>query len=156
MGVVLPVLPGPAIGFLGLLLLQFTSHHPFSLWFFLIWGGVMVLLTVLDYVIPIWGTKKFGGTKAGVRGSVIGLVVAVVILPILGIVIGPFGIIGLIAGPFLGAYIGERISGHHHEHALKSARGSFIGFLAGTGIKLVVCIIMLIYFCITVYQMTLQ
>ena len=101
LGTVLPILPGPVIGFVGLVLLQFTAHPPFSLRFFVMWGMVLGMLTILDYIIPLWGTKKFGGTKAGVRGSMVGLIFAVVILPILGIVIGPFGILGLIAGPFL-------------------------------------------------------
>ena len=150
-GVVLPVIPGPALWFFWLVLLQFTSPHPLSLSFFLIRGGIMLLLTILDYVIPIRWTKTFGGTKRGVRGSMIGLVIAVVILPLLGIVLGPFGILGLIAWPFLGAYVGERLWGRLHHHALRAATGSFVGFLAGTAIKLVVCVIMLVYFCINAY-----
>lgn len=155
-GSILPVLPGPMLGFIGLLLLHFTSAHPFGWVFFISRGVVMIVMTVMDYFIPIRWTKKFGGTKAGVRGSTIGLVITVMILPILGIVIGPFGIIGLIAGPFLGAYIGEKIAGRQHQHALRSAVGSFVGFLTWTLLKLVVCLIMAGYFFVNVYTLIIQ
>lgn len=100
--------------------------------------GILALgVTVLDYIIPGLGTKKFGGTKAGIRGSNIGLLVGVIGLPLLGIVIGPFGIFGIILGPFIGAYLGEKNAGSSQEKAFRSAIGSFIGFMAGTFAKLV-------------------
>lgn len=102
-------------------------------------------ITVLDYVVPIWGTKKFGGTKAGVRGSTIGLLVSMFVLPLLGITLGPFGIIGMLAGPFVGAYIGETRTGVSSDVALKAAFGSFVGFLAGTLIKLAYTIVVAVY-----------
>ena len=91
----------------------------------------------MDYFVPIWGTKKFGGTKAGVKGSTIGLIIGVIVLPLLGVVLGPFGIIGIIAGPFVGAYIGEKMSGVDDTLAWRSAFGSFVGFVAGTLLKVV-------------------
>lgn len=156
LGSLLPVLPGPIIGFAGLLLLHFTSASPFGRWFFIIRWIVIVLLTLMDYYVPIRWTKKFGWTKAGVRWSTIGLIIWVIVLPILWIVIWPFGLVGLIAWPFLGAYIGEKISGRHHQHALRSAVGSFIGFLAWTFVKLVVCLIMAGYFFVNVYSMIIK
>ena len=106
-----------------------------------IYGIVCLLITVLDYFVPIWGTKKFGGTKAGVRGSTIGLIIGVIVLPLLGIVLGPFGIIGIIAGPFVGAYIGEKMNGVDDTLAWRSAFGSFVGFVAGTLLKVVYSIV---------------
>ncbi|MCX6822602.1 MAG: DUF456 domain-containing protein [candidate division SR1 bacterium] len=152
LGSLLPVLPGPIIGFAGLLLLHFTSGQPFGWGFFIVRGIVIVGITIMDYYVPIRGTKKFGGTKAGVRGSTIGLIIGTMILPILGITIGPFGVAGLIIGPFLGAYAGEKLAGRHHQHALRSAVGSFIGFLAGTFVKFIVCLIMAGYFFVNVYH----
>ncbi len=152
LGSVLPVLPWPIIGFAWLLLLHFTSSHPFGWTFFIAWAIVIVIITLMDYYVPIRWTKKFGGTKAGIRGSTIGLIIWVVVLPLLGIVIWPFGLVGLIAGPFLWAYIGEKLAGRHHVHALRSAVGSFIGFLTWTLIKLVVCLIMAGYFFMNVYS----
>jgi uncharacterized protein len=152
LGSLLPVLPGPIIGFAGLLLLHFTSSHPFGWTFFIVRGIVIVAITLMDYYVPIRWTKKFGWTKAGARGSIIWLIIWTMILPILGITIWPFGLAGLIIGPFLGAYAGEKISGRHHERALRSAVGSFIGFLAWTFIKFVVCLIMAGYFFVNVYH----
>lgn len=155
-GSVLPVLPGPLLSFIGLLLLQLTSTHPFGWTFFIVWALIIIFLTVLDYIIPARGTKKFGGTKAGVRGSNIWLIISVVVLPIFGIVIWPFGLLGLIAWPFLWAYIGEKITGKHHDHALRSAIGSFVWFLAWSFLKIVVTIIMAGYFFVNIYKILVK
>ncbi len=151
LGAVLPGLPGPPLSYAALLLLQFTKDPPFSTGFLVIMGIVMVIVTLLDYVVPIYGTKKFGGSKQGVRGSTIGLIVGIFILPLLGIVIGPFGLVGIILGPFLGAYIGEKMTGKDSDTALRSAFGSFIGFLAGTFMKLAYSIVALVYFIIGLF-----
>ncbi|NVJ47488.1 MAG: DUF456 domain-containing protein [Cytophagia bacterium] len=127
-GCFLPILPGPPISFLALLLLEWTEKSPFdseTLW---TWGLVTAAVTALDYVVPIYGTKKFGGTKRGVWGSTIGLLVGLIFFP-------PFGII---IGPFVGAFLGEMSTGKStNEAALRSAFGSFIGFLVGTLLKLI-------------------
>lgn len=151
-GSILPVLPGPLLAYVAFIVLQMTSAHPFGWTFFIIWALIIIFLTVLDYIIPARGTKKFGGSKRGVRGSNIGLVVSVIVLPIFGIVIGPFGLLGLIAGPFLWAYLGEKYAGKQHEHALRSARGSFIGFVSWSLLKIVVSVIMSGYFLVNVYK----
>lgn len=127
LGCVLPVLPGPPLSYLGLLVLHFTERYQFSQRFLILWAVITVVVYALDYIIPVWGTKKFGGSKRGVWGSVIGLVIGLFFFP-------PFGII---IGPFLGAIIGELSSGKDSGTALKSGFGSFIGFLAGTLLKLI-------------------
>lgn len=136
-GDVVPVLPGVPISYAAILLLYFFTDITYSTEMLIIYAVVCMLITILDYLVPVWGTKKFGGTKAGVRGSTIGLIVGVLVLPMLGIVIGPFGLIGIIAGPFFGAYIGEKIGGVDDKLAWRSAFGSFIGFVAGTFLKLI-------------------
>ena len=135
-GDILPGIPGTPVSFLALLLLHWTEKISYSPRFLAITGVICVIITVLDYVVPVWGTKKFGGTKAGTRGSTIGLIVGILVLPALGIVIGPFGILGLLGGPFFGAYIGEKMGGTPDNKAWRSAFGSFIGFLAGTFMKI--------------------
>lgn len=137
LGDIIPGIPGTPVTFLALLLLHWTEKISYSPQFLLITGLICVIITVLDYVVPVWGTKKFGGTKAGTRGSTIGLIISVLVLPMLGIVIGPFGILGILGGPFIGAYIGEKMSGAPDNLALRSAFGSFVGFLAGTLMKIV-------------------
>lgn len=126
-GCVLPVLPGPPLSYVGLLLLHFTARYQFSTTFLVVWAIITVAVYALDYLIPAWGTKKFGGSKRGVWGSLIGLVVGIFFFP-------PFGII---IGPFLGAVIGELSAGKEHSAAMRSGFGSFMGFLLGTLLKLI-------------------
>jgi uncharacterized protein len=133
-GCLLPLLPGPPLSYIGLLIMQLRSDRPFTTKFLLIWAAITIVITVLDYVIPLYGTKKFGGTKYGVWGCTIGL--------ILGMFIPPWGII---LGPFAGAFLGEVIGNANSDHAFKAAIGSFIGFLFGTLLKLVTSCIMFYY-----------
>ncbi|MBE9491255.1 MAG: DUF456 domain-containing protein [Bacteroidetes bacterium] len=145
-GCILPIIPGQAISYFSLLMLQLTKKAPFNENFLVIMALIMVGVTIMDYVVPIYGTKKFGGTKKGLWGSAIGLIFGIIILPFMGIVIGPFGILGIILGPFAGAYIGESMAGRDSKTALRAAFGSFIGFLAGTMMKLAYSIIVAYYF----------
>jgi uncharacterized protein YqgC (DUF456 family) len=142
-GAILPGLPGVPVSWLGLLLLDLSHAADYTPAYLIIYAAVALIITILDYVIPIIGTKQLGGTKAGTKGSTWGLVVGIIVLPLLGITLGPMGIIGILGGPFLGAYLGEKWKGNK-EHALKSAFGSFIGFLAGTIIKTAYGIVVLI------------
>lgn len=135
-GCLLPVLPGPPISYLGLLLLQLIEDTPFSTQFMIIWLGITVVVVVLDYLIPAFGTKKYGGSRWGIAGTMIGLLVGIFIFP-------PFGII---IGPIAGALIGEALSGKTSEQVMRAAFGSFIGFLFGTMIKLVASSVMIYYF----------
>jgi uncharacterized protein len=139
-GSILPGLPGPPLSYLGLILLHITRFAQFSSGTLIGWALAVAVVAVLDYVVPVWGTRQFGGTRAGVRGSTVGLIIGVILLPMLGVVIGPFGIVGILGGPFLGAWIGELSAGQDSRQALRAAFGSFIGFLAGTLMKLTVCI----------------
>jgi len=145
-GSILPGLPGPPLSYLGLLLIHWTRFAQFSFRMLAVWAIIVLIVAVLDYVVPIWGTKQFGGTRAGVRGSTIGLVVGVILLPMMGIVLGPFGLLGILGGPFIGAWIGEKYAGQDSKKALRAAIGSFIGFLAGTFMKLVVSLILAFFF----------
>jgi uncharacterized protein YqgC (DUF456 family) len=136
LGCFLPFLPGPPLNYIALLLLHFTSIHQFTTKFLVIWAIIAAVVVLLDYLIPVWGTKKFGGSKQGVWGSVIGLVAGLFIFP-------PFGIIIF---PFAGAVVGELIAGKDTGSALKAGFGSFIGFLTGTILKLIVSGLMTWYF----------
>ena len=135
-GCVLPVIPGPPLSFIGLLLLHFTKYADFSFEFLLMFGCVAVVVTILDYVVPIWGTKKFGGSRAGMWGAAIGLVLGLIFLPPLGIIIGPFA----------GAVIGESLTGKEAAHAFRAGLGSLLGLMMGTGLKLAASIAMIFYF----------
>ena len=145
-GSIVPGLPGPPVAWAALLFVHLSAVHPYTMNFLVVMGIVAAVITVLDFIVPVWGTKKMGGTKSGTRGSTIGLIVSVFILPVLGITIGPFGILGILAGPFLGAYIGELMA-NNKEGAFRAAIGSFVGFLTGTLMKLAFSIVVLVYVC---------
>ena len=134
-GCILPFLPGPPLCFVGLWMQQLKADPPFTIKFLVIWALVTVAVTVLDYIVPLYGTKKFGGTNYGVWGATIGLIG--------GFWFGP---VGIILGPFVGAFIGELLANSSSQQALKAAFGSFVGFLFGTMLKLVVCLVMVWYF----------
>ena len=129
-GCFLPIIPGPPISYFALLLVHWTERAQLDNKTLVIWALVTAGVTALDYVVPIWGTKKFGGTKRGVWGSTIGLVI--------GIVFAPFGLVSIILGPLIGAFIGEMTGSSDTKMAMKSAFGSFIGFVIGTLAKLIV------------------
>lgn len=131
-GSLLPLLPGPPVAYAGMLLQLFRDPDPFTTTTLLIFAGVVVILLVLDYLIPVWGTKKFGGTKYGAWGCTLGFLAA--------FWLGPWGVI---IGPFAGAFIGEMIAGQETHRSLKAALGSFVGFLLGSFLKIVVCFFML-------------
>ncbi|MBN2172977.1 MAG: DUF456 domain-containing protein [Bacteroidales bacterium] len=141
-GCVLPVIPGQALSWLSLLILQLKDDPPFTVRFLVIWALITAFVTLLDYVVPIWGTKKLGGSKYGLWGATIGLFVGIFFFPPLG----------LIVGPFFGAVIGELIAGKNSNVALKSGFGSFLGFLAGTAMKLAISFIMGYYFIINAFN----
>ena len=129
-GCIVPVLPGPPISWLSLLLLKFTNIYgsgiPWS--WLIIWGIIVIVVTILDYCIPGWGIKKAGGSKTGIWGGTIGIII--------GLFFAPWGII---LGPFIGALIGELCIGKGHVRSFRSASGAFLGFLLSTGIKLLTC-----------------
>ena len=131
-GAILP-LPGPPLSYVGLLLFHFTKFGQFSQELLFSLGFATLLITVLDYYIPVWGTKKFGGTKAGTRSSTAGMII--------GMFFGPFGIF---IGAFAGAFIGETLWGDK-QNALKAAMGSFVGFAAGIMLKVALCCLMIFY-----------
>lgn len=135
-GCILPFIPGPPLSFLALLTLLAINENEFSARFLGIWLVITIAVTLLDYYVPVWGTKKFGGSSKGIWGATIGLFAGIFFFP-------PFG---LIAGPFIGAFIGELIGGKDTRTALRSGFGSFVGFLAGTIMKLTISIIMAFYF----------
>lgn len=138
-GAIVPGIAGPPFSFLGLLALAFVDGISYSSGFLVVMGVVAAIVFALDYVVPSWGTKKFGGTQAGVRGSTIGLIFGLLITMFF-----PIGFIAVLLGPFIGAYIGETSAGTDGSQALKAAFGSFFGFLVGTGLKV-------IYACVCIY-----
>jgi uncharacterized protein YqgC (DUF456 family) len=123
---VLPPLPGPPIAYIALLSLAWYSgvEGP-STYFLVLWAVLAVASTFMDNILTVWGTKLGGGSKSGVWGSFIGLILGMLFFP-------PFGIL---IGPFLGAMCFEIASGKDFNTGIKAGLGSFVGFLAGTLLK---------------------
>lgn len=135
-GSVLPVLPGVPLSYIGYLIAVFTSKDSYSLTEIIVLGVITVILSIMDYILPIWVTKRFGGSKEASWGTVIGLLVGAIWFP-------PFG---LILGAFIGAFAGELIHDHRNsQKAFKVALSSFVSFLLTTGIKLIFCAILMFY-----------
>jgi uncharacterized protein YqgC (DUF456 family) len=135
-GCFVPVLPGPPLAFISLLLLQVGPEKPFSMNFMLITALIVVVVTALDYVVPALGTKKWGGSRYGILGALIGIVIGLFIFP-------PFG---FLIFPLLGAMVGEILNGSDTNKAFKSAFGTLIGLFLGTVMKLSVTVYIAFYF----------
>ena len=140
-GSVAPGLPGPPLSWVGLLVLYLwgsgsdSADEPMKLSFLLIWLAVTVVITIVDYVVPAYFTKLTGGSKAGGWGAIIGLFAGLVIPPV-----------GMIVGSLLGAFIAELVFAKKDTvTSFKSALGAFLGFLFGTGAKLIAAGVMLFY-----------
>lgn len=136
-GCIVPAIPGPPLSFVALILLQIATHgEAFTTNELIFWGLLTVVVTVIDYIIPVAGAKKYGASKIGIWGSIIGLLIGIIFFP-------PFG---MFIGTFLGAIGGELIAGKHSPDALKAGWGVFIGTMLGIGIKLAASVAMSFYF----------
>ena len=130
-GSIIPALPGPPLSRVGLLLVYFSGQRgvadPMTLRFLMIWLAVTVIVTIFDYFVPAWFTKVTGGHKAASVGAMIGLFIGM---------FSPFGIIlGSLAGAFLGEFLFEK---RGVWDSFKASLGAFLGFMSGTGAKLIV------------------
>lgn len=135
-GCILPVVPGVVLSYAGILLLHFTSRVAFSTNFLIGWALAVIAVELLNYYIPIWGTKRLGGGKLGSWGCTIGVFAGIFFFP-------PWGIILF---PFVGAVVGELLDNKDLVSALKAGLGAFLGFVAGTLMQIVVAVILLFYF----------
>lgn len=140
-GSVAPALPGPPLAWIGVLLMFLWGGtngdgEPMSLTILLVLLGVTVIVTVLDYIVPAWFTKMTGGSKYAGRGAMLGLILGMFVpLPV-----------GMIAASLICSFLAELLfGGKGAGGSLKSAFGAFLGFLFGSGIKLIACGVMLWY-----------
>lgn len=135
-GAVLPVVPGPALSYFGLLCAYWTDTTALTsgkMWF---WGVVTAVVSVLDYILPAYFSKMFGGSRAGVIGATVGVFAGMILL-------GP---IGIVIGPFVGAVAGELLRDRQNtDRAFKAGLGSLVSFLVGSGMKIAVSAFMMYY-----------
>ena len=141
LGSIIPGLPGPPLSFIGILLIHFFTGTQFSTSFLLSWAVIVILVFLLDYFMQVWGVKKFGGGRKAIIGTFLGLFMGLFFPPI-----------GLILGPFFGAFIGALLEVRgDNNRALKVAIGSFIGFVTGTILKLVISSVLFYYAIYNIY-----
>lgn len=133
-GCIVPILPGVVLAGAGLVCSYFCSFSQITtsaLWVYL---ALTVVVSIADYLLPAYMTKLSGGSRAGQRGATVGLVV--------GMLAG--SVVGAIIGPFIGAIIGEMVHDDSDaKRAIKVGIGSFLSFLVGTGLKLILSFAML-------------
>jgi len=136
-GCVIPGIAGPPFSFLALICLSIEKNwEPFSARLLIVLGILTVLVQALDYLLPAVGAKKFGATKYGFWGTIIGMFLGIFFVP-------PFGII---FGAFLGAILGEIIAGKEASQALRAGWGVFAGVMTGMALKLILAGVMTFYF----------
>lgn len=133
-GCVVPIVPGPLVAYGGLLSLLLTSY-PISAFVWIAGGVITLVATLLDYIVPAMGAKRFKCSKWGIAGCLIGSIV--------GLFFFPFGII---LGPFIGAIVGELIAGRPLSDSVHGGLGALLGFVLGLGVKLAACSLLVIMF----------
>lgn len=132
-GSILPGLPGAPFSWIGLLLLFIWGPESMPVSTLVIWGAVVIAVSVIDYLVPMWLTKATGGSRYAERGAMAGLVIGIILTPV-----------GMILGSFLGAFLAEIYWGKKGAgDALKAAFGSFLGFITGTGLKTIVAVLIM-------------
>ena len=142
-GSFLPVLPGPLTSWLGLLILYFTSIVPMNYTFLGITLAIAIFIWVLDYIIPAIGTKRFGGSKYGVYGTTIGLLIGL---------FSPIPL-GILLGAFLGAFIGEMLHDKTNtKRAFRASIGSLLGLITSATIKFTVAVVYAVLFFMKVWE----
>lgn len=140
-GSIAPGLPGPPISWVGLLVLYIWgggtngAGEPMSTTFLLVWLAITIVISILDYVVPAYFTKLTGGSRYGSGGAIAGLFIGLICPPV-----------GMILGSLLGAFLAEFLFARKDAaNSVKSAFGAFLGFLFGTGLKLIASAVMLFY-----------
>lgn len=141
-GTLLPVLPGAVLIWAGMLIYGvLTDFETLGALFFIGQGLAVALIQVLDYLAGVVGVKRYGGSRHAVYGSIIGAVAGIFVM-------GPAGII---FGPFIGAVIGEMLGPRRRlDVAVRSGVGTLVGLVGGTLLKLVIEIIMIIWFFLSI------
>ncbi|AFL97127.1 DUF456 domain-containing protein [Ornithobacterium rhinotracheale] len=144
LGTLLPVLPGISLSMVGLLILKITNYSQEISWTTIaIFAFVYLVLALLEYFLPMYTTKKYGGTRYGIIGLIVGAII--------GIAFSPFGLASLFIMPFLGAFGGEYLYNQNKENAMRAAWGAFVGFALNIGVHFVYSLVLITYSIYVIY-----
>ncbi|MEE9418558.1 MAG: DUF456 domain-containing protein [Desulfatiglandaceae bacterium] len=133
-GCIFPVIPGPPLGYLALIILSWAKDwEPFSSTFLIIMAGLTILVSISDYLIPAISAKRYGASRLSLWVSIAGMVIGLFLFP-------PWG---MVIGAFLGAFAGELLAGRRGKSALRVSWGVFVGNMLSTGLKLALSGVML-------------
>ncbi|MCJ7657369.1 MAG: DUF456 domain-containing protein [Candidatus Atribacteria bacterium] len=142
-GCIFPAIPGPPLGYAALILLQLAKEEPvFSKSFLVRFAILTVIVSLMDYFLPLLGAKLYGTSKYGIWGAIIGMITGIIFFP-------PFG---MILGVFIGAILGELIAGKENSMALKAGMVTFIGSIIALFIRLSLSLVMAFYFFIYLFK----
>jgi uncharacterized protein YqgC (DUF456 family) len=126
-GCIVPIIPGPPLSFFALIILSYARNwEPFSTLFLIIMAGLTIVVTLLDYVVPAIGAKRYGASTLGVWGSIIGMLFGLFIFP-------PWG---MLIGAIAGALAGELLSGKRGKKVVRAGWGVLVGNILCIGLKL--------------------
>jgi len=141
-GSILPILPGPPLSFIGLFLLALIKHFapPLTPTLLIILAMVTILAAIMDYIVPLLGAKRYGASKWGIWGSLLGMAA--------GIFWSPFA---MLAGAFVGAIVAEWLAGKTKGEAFRAGWGVVMGTLLAAILKLGVSGMMTYYFVLALW-----
>ena len=139
-GCFIPLIPGPPVAYCALFVALAVGDHSAPTWSTLVIAGIITAaVVVLDYVVPAWGAAKFRCSRGGTFGCLAGTIVGLFFLPI-----------GIVAGPFLGAFFGELLAGGKFGSSVLGALGALVGFLTGVLLKVACCGLLAYWYCVSV------
>jgi|AntAceMinimDraft_16_1070373.scaffolds.fasta_scaffold07590_2 uncharacterized protein YqgC (DUF456 family) len=132
-GIVLPLLPGILLSWVGFFLYAQASHfEQISFGATMIFLGLSLVTTFLDYALPLIGAKRYKASKSGLFGAGLGSFLGVMF----------FGPMGIVLGPFLGVLLGEIYDKKNILKAIKPAKATILGVLISVLAKIVLVLIM--------------
>ena len=136
-GIVVPAMPGIVLNYIALILLYISKgENVVSLETIIIFGLLTLMVAMLDYILPLLGAKKFGASRMGIAGAVLGMIIGMVFFPPLGVF---FGLL-------IGAFLGELIGGKDHTQAFKAGFATFLGSITSVAVKLILALVMTVYY----------
>lgn len=134
-GCIVPIIPGVAFSYIALLCAYLCSYSSISSTTLFIWLAITIFVCVIDYLLPAYMSRLFGGSRSGAIGATVGMIAGMIF----------FNIPGVIIGPFVGAVLGELLNNKKDiNKAFKVGFGSFLSFAVGTGLKFVAAVWMFV------------